>query len=229
MTKHFPPNRPSDWSEKDDRLLEHVLYAVEYSKWHMRQREKANWIKRAAKFFESGVVVALVSVLIGGVFSQWVSNSYIAYKDFLDRRREVVKNLVTLVTTSMTAADGMVEQTHSSLNNDPAGEKLVGLYNEMTDKWTSGQEEMNFWLEYYYPGEAEVQNAWSKVRGGVTDYAAYAGKIDKCHAAGCAEETDMKAEYDKKKDKLKTSMTELFKQFLKAESHKQSSRWIGRD
>lgn len=144
------------------------------------------------RFLESTGGAAFITVLLGGVFGQWITSSLqsqlrqreqslAAYNEFLKQEHALVQQTYELIGNSMVAAEDLVIMTRPefALDRFPGDDRKIvaqqkvelrDRFNKYDAQWRSDRVKLGLLMSYYYQGQQEVVSAWRSVQDGVSAY-----------------------------------------------------------
>lgn len=217
----YTTEKPSGWSEQDERLLWYINYLINKLDLVDETKKKSGWKLRAGKvgkFFQTSAGVALITVILGGVFGQYITKTFTEYKEFLDQDRELVKRMFSLVGSVAAASDNLIARTGKQFNvtkpddkakNLEQTDKIADDFAEINTKWRREQNELDWLIRYYHPKQQEVFNAWDAANKSVSAYMKCAYDWDVSHPVANVEEKDISNACKDEKAKLNLEMNSL--------------------
>jgi hypothetical protein len=198
-------------SDKEERLLECLILLTAIINSQMREKDNGEKRSLSQIFLESNVMVALITVLLGGImggcltaryqesqkereFNQsWLSSrgdqALSSFTDYLKGEQELVKRAYKLVGNCISVSDSLASQTGEAFRGEFGNNKAVedqksrirNSYNETRAQWISEREELALLMNYYHPKQPELLKSWRKVQDCVTQYLDWAETWQKSH------------------------------------------------
>lgn len=208
MVKQY--NNPAE--AKDAAQPASVEESVSQSAAHppKKRARRSNW----RWFIESNFSVALVTVLIGGMFGQYITASIqegmkdrefqqawlktrgdqalMAHKDYLDKEHEIATRAYDLIGNCITSAQDLIDLTDtdfdlSIVSHSSQGDvrtqaiEMLDNYNKVEQQWDVESGKLSLLIDYYHPGQPDVQTTWRETKEAVSKYRGCARQWYKDH------------------------------------------------
>jgi hypothetical protein len=183
------PNAPRSLPD-DETALRYERFVAEVIKTRkpFDDQPKPAW----QRFLETTGGAALITVLIGGIFGQWITSSIqagaddrefqqawlkargdqalLSYTEYLKQRQEVVGQMFQLVGDFVAAADDLVHLTEAEFTPKQRRD-VQDRYNAVELRWRADSSKLGFLIRYYHPHQTGVSDTWNETRRAVTVYA----------------------------------------------------------
>ena len=190
--------------EVDEKLLQYLTLVATVLHSHKPDERENNSKHWWQPFVEPSVLVALITVIIGGLFGSAITYMYqnaqkerefqqswlkargdqalTSYKEYLDREQELVKRTYSLIGACISASDRLVSQTGPPFRakfTDPQRvieqkQTIKRNFNEVKARWLTEKEEIGLLMVYYHPEHPNVHTAWRKVQDYIIEYLEWA-------------------------------------------------------
>ncbi len=209
------PEETAKLAELEALLLRHEAFIARVIQ-ERRPPDKAESAKsKWLQFLQSTSGTALITVVIGGIFGaiisgviQWGAKerefqqswlkargdqAMVAYKDFVEKRAQVVENVYARLGSSVSASEDFIELSKDNYvvkpgldektrNDIQAYRKKVGdSFDSEFAKWRNERETIGFLIDYYHPREADVTTSWNSLKESISTYFDCARKWHKYH------------------------------------------------
>ena len=158
-------------------------------------RGDASGKTRARWFLESTGGAALITVLIGGLFGQWITtvvqrgaterefnNTWLrargdqalsAYKDYVTEQTRVIEQIYNSVGAMISASESLVAAEYWDFSKPKTREdaRAVAIkFNEAENEWVRSQRRFGFLLSYYNNSDQKVLSQWRTLSSAVDTY-----------------------------------------------------------
>lgn len=157
------------------------------------EKPKPRW----QRFLESSGGTALITVIIGGIFGQWITASFqqnekerefqqawmksrgdqalVSYKEYLDQEQEVMKRAYELIGNSIAASQDLIAQTGKDFNPEQQIE-IQKKFNEVSVAWRSERTKLELLIGYYHPEQPQMLRDWQNLSEAVSVFVGCASR-----------------------------------------------------
>lgn len=220
------------WSAEEAALLRHAQLITEVLRISKPpagpEAKKPRWLE----VLESGGGAALFTVLLGGILGNMVAcgiqqrekerdfqrawmqargdQALVAYKEYLDREQDLVKDAYQLLGSSLSASSDLIVLTGKEWAS-PSSQKIaiVNTFNAAQSSWSSRGEQLKLLMSYYHRGHPEVAVSWTKVQNSGTNYMACSRQWYITHQHQPQDATALTAVCKDEKDKVSSALDEF--------------------
>jgi hypothetical protein len=232
-------------------FLQHEAYINKILE--IRQPAKPGPTRWWQGFLNTAGGAALITIVIGGLFGGWISHMFqagakerefqqswlkargdqamLAYKDFVEKRSNLVTELYGRIGSSVSASEDLVSLSKSDFSVKPELDvetknalkeyrKLIADKFETAEaEWRKDRDRLGLLMDYYHPEQPAVLAAWTTVKDSMTTYMNCSKKwhdehpIDDNTAAACPSE--------------KTGLTKSVKAFSEEIGQNRTYLWKG--
>jgi hypothetical protein len=195
-------NKKFDLSKDKQKLLEHEEFMREVLELRKPVEESPKPKSSLLRFLETNggtaVITILLTGLVGGIGTPIVSYfiqkqmkdrefeqaknkvrwdlEVIAYKEYLDRQKEIISQAYELVGSCIYASDNLISITkpefapHRRIRVEEQRTSIRVKYNETRERWQREREKVGLLMSYYHGGKSEVSEAWNNLQDSVTKH-----------------------------------------------------------
>jgi hypothetical protein len=192
------------WSDQEKQALHHESFVDTILRYRGLIGKVSDRKPFWQRLLESTGGTALITVLVGGLLGQWISwsiqqglrdrefqeswlkargdQALIAYKEYVDKEREVVKHAYDLIGSSVSAGEALIDITGPDFAPDykDRSQREKALVEQRTsyrhdfnvadDQWSKERESLGLLVTYYHQGLPEVMSDWRAEQDSVTNY-----------------------------------------------------------
>lgn len=183
----FQPATERSNADAEAELLECRELVAEIIKWKARPESPSPWWHR---ILQSTAAAALITVLIGGIFGQYISNEIqksqkdrenklTAYNKLLEQGHETINRAYALIGNCIAVSDDLI--TMQKHEFDHFNDQKEGFRREFTavDKqWRAERIQLGLLMGYYHHNDQNVTSAWQTVQETTTAFLDCANEVD---------------------------------------------------
>ena len=170
------------------------------------------------RFLETSGGTALITVLVGGMFGQFITWTFqekakerefqqewmksrgdqalLSYKEYLDGEQELMKHAYELVGNNVAASEDLIEITgeeYAASDNPKTKQQMLETqkrYNAVNAQWRVEDKKLEMLMGYYHQGLPRMRGDWRELSGALSAY-------NECASV-------WKKEWDDKRDEVPT-------------------------
>jgi hypothetical protein len=150
------------------------------------------------RFLETSGGTALITVLVGGMFGQFITwtfqekakerefqqewmksrgdHALLSYKEYLDGEQELMRHAYELVGNNAAASEDLIEITgeeYAASDNPKTKQQMLEMqkrYNAASAQWRVEGKKLEMLMGYYHQGLPQMRGDWRELSGAVSGY-----------------------------------------------------------